>query len=128
MEKRHYNLKVENPSVMGFVVAVNPDAPLEERLVETTLGNMSFKFLRQSSTDTFYNAYSQPYYVPREDGGIAIGQKSNTPIMLKLSKDGTLQIHKTPKGKEIYLFEISAETAKKLREGAENWRALQSWV
>ncbi len=138
MEKRYYNLKEDKPNVQGCVILVNPDTPLEERLEEDTLDVMSFKFLRQKEDKTFYHAWFEPYIVPRgrmqipalaiDCSGINMGEKSKQPITLVVDKDGTLKVHETPKGKKIYLSEITPERAEKMREDAGNWYKMQCWV
>ena len=138
MEKRYYNLKEDKPTINGCVITVNPDAPLEERLEEATLDVMSFKFLRQEGDETFYHAWHEPYSVPRgrmqvpalaiECDGINIGEKSKQPILLGVSRDGTLKVHETSKDKKVYLSEITHEKAEKMRQDAGNWYKMQCWV
>ena len=128
MSTRYYNLKQDRKDVNGCVIVVNPGVSLDSTLEEGTLGNMSFNFLRHEGEKRIYEARSEPYYVPRAGTGISIGERSEKPILLSVSHNGILGIHKAPEGKRVYLSEVSEEQVKKIKEIAENWHTMQCWV
>ncbi len=138
---RYFNLKVGSEEVHGDVLKVDTSAPLEKR-INSFYNGSDDKFTATQVMGkkralwydlTFPNIkYTN---MPGRDalGGVIgvpvpVETEAATVVRVKISKTGKMEIVNSPHKAKVYLTEISASKARRLREGKDSFDLLRAYV
>jgi hypothetical protein len=141
MGKRYFNVKVGSQKVHGGVIEIDISKPLEKRLRDFMDKDMTnsweFRLNKAVKRGVCYQimipkqrfiagAHAPALSIHNAPAGYAKTGESEANAFL--TNDGELRIGKTDKGEEIYVSEITRNTAKRMKSEADNWFALQLYV
>ncbi|MEK6834827.1 MAG: hypothetical protein AABX61_01030 [Nanoarchaeota archaeon] len=108
--KRYYNLKKDNPDIIGHLIEVDFDAKLEDKVKCFTTKEKPI-FLTSHLDENFYN-------IDFEQGAIGI----------RISKNRNVGVYNLPKNSLIYFCEIDEELFNKLKRGYKEFISTGTFV
>ncbi|MBI4150925.1 hypothetical protein HY492_02255 [Candidatus Woesearchaeota archaeon] len=123
--KRFYNIKQGKPNVMGALIEIDLDKPLEERVyfatdiaeekgstISLTKKGKFAVYAVCEPNGEFKDVAKKPVWTPEGDP---------TRYQIKVAADGTMQLVEGSSRTKLYLSELTAKQAKEKRDEAVRW-------
>lgn len=134
MAIRYFNIK-EKPDMYGFAIKVNTENTKNKTVEDFSSYQHSFIKIRENDKYTHFKLIEGDYSVLRDRTADATTIDAN-PVILEKGKGniasicindlGNVRIYKNKK--KLLINEISKSKAENIKQDAQNWRIMQSWV